>query len=153
MWPGVKWPQEATYIKRRRNQHLKPQYKRNFWNILVLEVGAGSWKSRIEIFYWVIKGVENYILALNIKRMWPWVKWPQERTYIKVDEIFLKPQKIGSFGIFCCCKGAGFWKSRIEIFYWVIKTNWRSYPGSRYQIENVARGEMTTRSYVNKKKT
>ena len=49
--------------------------------------------------------------------------------------------------------GVGFWKSRIEIFYWVIKTNWRLYPGSRYQIEDVARDEMTTRSYVNKKNT
>ena len=34
---------------------------------------------------------------------------------------------------------------------WILEIhNWRFYPASRYQIVNVARGEMTTTSYVNK---
>ena len=74
-------------------------------------------------------------MALNIKyRMWPGVKWPQAAVYKKDDATNNeRPKKIESFGIFCCWKGAGSWNSRIEIFYWVIKTNRRFYHGSRYQ--------------------
>ena len=67
MWPGVKWPQEATYLKRRRNKYLKPQ-KIGSFGILFwcwkweLDLGNLELKYFIELS----KAIEDYILALDI---------------------------------------------------------------------------------------
>ena len=71
----------------------------------------------------------------------------------KTQQTFKAPKKSGVLEYYGAGSGVGASKSMIEILDWVIKSNRRLYPGSRYQIENVARGEMTTRSYVNKKNT
>ena len=77
-------------------------------------------------------------------------------TYVykkKTLYIFKAPKKSKFLNILVLEVGVWSWKSRIDIFYCVLKTNRRLYPGSWYQIVHVARGEMTTRSYVNKKNT
>ena len=54
--------------ERRCNQYLKPQKNRMFWIILVLAVGAGFWKSRIELYFIDLsKAIEDFILPLDIK--------------------------------------------------------------------------------------
>ena len=62
MWPGGKWPQEATDIKRRRNKYLKPQKNQKFWYILLLE---GSW----------ILEVQNRNILLSYQNQLMIVSW------------------------------------------------------------------------------
>ena len=67
MWPGVKWPQEATYIKWRRNNYFKPQKIVCFGIFWCWKWELDLGNPELKYFIEYSKAIEDYILALDNK--------------------------------------------------------------------------------------